>query len=70
LRRKITVVELKRVVVLASVQMRSSSTSKWLRPAVGLIAAYASQALLSLAQAKAQRYADTVALFAALGGGW
>jgi hypothetical protein len=28
------------------------------------------QALLSLAQAKAQRYADTVALFAALGGGW
>jgi hypothetical protein len=50
--------------------MRSSSTSKWLRPAVGLIAAYASQALLSLAQAKAQRYADTVALFAALGGGW
>jgi NodT family efflux transporter outer membrane factor (OMF) lipoprotein len=28
------------------------------------------QALLSLAQAKAARYADTVALFAALGGGW
>jgi NodT family efflux transporter outer membrane factor (OMF) lipoprotein len=28
------------------------------------------QALISLAQAKAQRYADTVALFAALGGGW
>ncbi len=28
------------------------------------------QALLSLAQAKAQRYADTVTLFAALGGGW
>jgi NodT family efflux transporter outer membrane factor (OMF) lipoprotein len=28
------------------------------------------QALLTLAQAKAQRYADTVALFAALGGGW
>jgi len=28
------------------------------------------QALLSLAQAKAQRYANTVALFAALGGGW
>ena len=28
------------------------------------------QALLSLVQAKAQRYADTVALFAALGGGW
>jgi NodT family efflux transporter outer membrane factor (OMF) lipoprotein len=28
------------------------------------------QALLSLAQAKAARYADTVALFQALGGGW
>ena len=28
------------------------------------------QALLSLAQARAARYADTVALFAALGGGW
>jgi outer membrane protein TolC len=28
------------------------------------------QALLSLVQAKAQRYANTVALFAALGGGW
>jgi len=28
------------------------------------------QALISLAQAKAARYADTVALFQALGGGW
>jgi outer membrane protein TolC len=28
------------------------------------------QALLSLSQAKAARYADTVALFQALGGGW
>jgi NodT family efflux transporter outer membrane factor (OMF) lipoprotein len=28
------------------------------------------QALISLAQTKAQRYADTVALFQALGGGW
>ena len=28
------------------------------------------QALLSLVQAKAARYADTVALFQALGGGW
>ena len=28
------------------------------------------QALLSLAQARAARYADTVALFQALGGGW
>jgi outer membrane protein TolC len=28
------------------------------------------QAVLSLAQAKAARYADTVALFQALGGGW
>jgi len=28
------------------------------------------QALLSLAQAKAARYADTVALFQTLGGGW
>jgi outer membrane protein TolC len=28
------------------------------------------QALLSLAQAKAARCADTVALFQALGGGW
>jgi NodT family efflux transporter outer membrane factor (OMF) lipoprotein len=28
------------------------------------------QALLALVQAKAQRYADTAALFAALGGGW
>jgi outer membrane protein TolC len=28
------------------------------------------QALLSLAQAQAARYADTVALFQALGGGW
>jgi outer membrane protein TolC len=27
-------------------------------------------ALLSLVQAKANRYADTVALFQALGGGW
>jgi outer membrane protein TolC len=27
-------------------------------------------ALLSLAQGKAARYADTVALFQALGGGW
>jgi NodT family efflux transporter outer membrane factor (OMF) lipoprotein len=39
---------------------------------VGLLVAQQTyqQALLSLAQAKAQRYADTVALFAALGGGW
>jgi outer membrane protein TolC len=28
------------------------------------------QALINLAQAKASRYADTVALFQALGGGW
>jgi outer membrane protein TolC len=28
------------------------------------------QALLNLAQTKAARYADTVALFQALGGGW
>jgi outer membrane protein TolC len=28
------------------------------------------QAVLSLAQARAARYADTVALFQALGGGW
>ncbi len=28
------------------------------------------QAILSLVQAKAARYADTVALFQALGGGW
>jgi NodT family efflux transporter outer membrane factor (OMF) lipoprotein len=39
---------------------------------VGLLVAQQTyqQALLSLAQAKAARYADTVALFAALGGGW
>lgn len=39
---------------------------------VGLLIAQQTyqQALLSLAQAKAARYADTVALFAALGGGW
>jgi outer membrane protein TolC len=28
------------------------------------------QALMSVVQAKAARYADTVALFQALGGGW
>jgi NodT family efflux transporter outer membrane factor (OMF) lipoprotein len=39
---------------------------------LGLLAAQQTyqQALLALAQAKAARYADTVALFAALGGGW
>jgi NodT family efflux transporter outer membrane factor (OMF) lipoprotein len=39
---------------------------------VGLLVAQQTyqQALLSLALAKAARYADTVALFAALGGGW
>jgi len=39
---------------------------------LGLLAAQQTyqQAVLILAQAKAARYADTVALFAALGGGW
>jgi outer membrane protein TolC len=39
---------------------------------IGLLTAQQTyqQALINLAQAKASRYADTVALFQALGGGW
>jgi len=39
--REITVAKLKRILVLVAFRMRSASTSKWLRPAIGLIAAYA-----------------------------